>query len=469
MGREGDEKDYNYRHKSDRDSRQRYQDDGGVKGERRSRKLDKDRDRDRHKDRNKQRDRDRNRDRHRDRDRERDDVKERSSRSHHHESKKYRKRSRSRSRSFDNESGNDSRKESRRSSSHRKSHKSNRHQKRDSKKRDDSKQKRKHRSSDSDRHESSSSRRKKNEKDKPKSILLDEKDLHELGPIYNKPPSSLLDMEQDYFAFHSYLRVYLYRIEHLYFEDLTSEKSRHYFEIFVQRYNAGQLPTIFYDSTLPPEILEDCKRTKHQWTFKTTKGESATLDIIKAGVRKQTEYNDNDIATKQRQLPSICTVIENPSTHHKSNYSEENSRHSSMKTKEEKAIERVANRRLRDHVRTTHEELGVSEKPMTGYERMQEKKRQQSDKQQSGFQMKEEMAGGAELNDSDIYGEDDHSSFQKALARQRQHYARRKEQKSSRIEELQNKEEERKKAMLDMLGLSHVKPGAKITIAPRKD
>jgi hypothetical protein len=37
------------------------------------------------------------------------------------------------------------------------------------------------------------------------------------------------------------------------------------------------------------------------------------------------------------------------------------------------------------------------------------------------------------------------------------------------MEELQKKEHERQENMLKMLGLTGVKPGQKITIAPRKD
>lgn len=76
--------------------------------------------------------------------------------------------------------------------------------------------------------------------------------------------------------------------------------------------------------------------------------------------------------------------------------------------------------------------------------------------------------GGVELNDSDLYGSGGGSDFQQALARQKQRSARRLDQRDARITELKEKEERRQEAMLKALGLSHIKPGQKIKIQPRK-
>jgi hypothetical protein len=90
------------------------------------------------------------------------------------------------------------------------------------------------------------------------------------------------------------LRLYLYRKRHLYFEDLSSSEARRAFTEFCQEYNNGTLETAYYDSKngLPVEALEECKRTRHVWNFRTSESEKKTLDIVKDGVRKQTEYDN---------------------------------------------------------------------------------------------------------------------------------------------------------------------------------
>lgn len=73
-----------------------------------------------------------------------------------------------------------------------------------------------------------------------------------------------------------------------------------------------------------------------------------------------------------------------------------------------------------------------------------------------------------ELTDDALYGEGQ-SSFSDTLRREKARTARRQEQKNKRVTELQQKEKEKQEEMLKMLGLSDIKAGQKITIAPRKD
>jgi hypothetical protein len=116
--------------------------------------------------------------------------------------------------------------------------------------------------------------------------------LVSIGPIRGNPPKTRLDPEQDYFAYHDHLRLYLYRHKGQYFEDLTSSEAHKVFVKFCSKYNQGKLEEGFYDDKeLPQEAMEQCKRTKHKWAFATTVAEEKSLDMIKAGVKKQTLYN----------------------------------------------------------------------------------------------------------------------------------------------------------------------------------
>ena len=48
----------------------------------------------------------------------------------------------------------------------------------------------------------------------------------------------------------------------------------------------------YYDPKGPPtEALEQCKRTRHAWAFKTNVMEQRSLELVRDGVRRQTEYD----------------------------------------------------------------------------------------------------------------------------------------------------------------------------------
>lgn len=123
-----------------------------------------------------------------------------------------------------------------------------------------------------------------------------------LGPVRGTLPDVRLDPEQDYFAYHSHLRLYLYRnCGGILFDDLDSDENHRRFSSFVKAYNAGELPETYYLTPLPEAALEECGRTRHQWTFKTSREERDALDSVKRGVKKQTEYHVTN-------APGTCRV-----------------------------------------------------------------------------------------------------------------------------------------------------------------
>lgn len=139
-------------------------------------------------------------------------------------------------------------------------------------------------------------------------VKVDPTTLVPMGSILGNPPKTILDPEQDYFAYHDHLRLYLYRHKGQYFEDLTSEEARKAFVKFCSKYNKGKLEEGFYnEKELPMEAMEQCKRTKHKWTFATTMAEQKSLDTIKAGVKKQTLYNVKEVS-KESHPPSSSSV-----------------------------------------------------------------------------------------------------------------------------------------------------------------
>ncbi|KAL7573112.1 hypothetical protein ACA910_018791 [Epithemia clementina (nom. ined.)] len=126
-----------------------------------------------------------------------------------------------------------------------------------------------------------------------------------MGPILGKAPEELLDADRDYYAYHQHLWVYLYRKEGLAFNDLPStEATRQAFERFVQQYNAGALEKEYYQTQLPPAVLDEAKTTRHTWSFVATQQQqepglgggvalleehdSNLLRAVQASVRKET-------------------------------------------------------------------------------------------------------------------------------------------------------------------------------------
>jgi hypothetical protein len=339
---------------------------------------------------------------------------------------------------------------------HRKSHKSHRN----GHDRDRDRKQRKHESNSKTEHkkrhkkEPSSHKREKDRKP-------NKKDLVPLGEPLGHAPNDLLDSVKDYFAFHQQLFVYLYREEGSAFNDLTSDETRQAFGRFVERYNAGKLEATYYDPKgLPPAAVEESKTTRHNWSFQTTDTEARSLQNLQEGVRKQTEF-DGDIASTggssarfpAAPQPAVAGVTK-PSVQPR-------------RTAEDRHEDRVSNRRIREHVRTVDEEFGGGGKKY-GRERQIEKRKEVGARTHGAARDRE---GATELTDDAIFGAETGGDvgFQTALAREKQRKAQREEKKSSRIAELQKKEDDKKEAMLKLLGLDALKPGQKITIAPRKD
>jgi hypothetical protein len=346
----------------------------------------------------------------------------------------------------------DRRKEGRKHSKH------NKHRKKEESRKDRKKEGKKH-------------KREKNQKDEktPKTQKPDKTKLFQLGAPPGKPPSQLLDADDDYFAFHQHLWVWLYREQGVAFNDLTSEESHQAFGRFVQQYNAGLLEAAYYDSKgLPNEALEECKTTRHKWTFQTSETERKGLQLLQDGVRKLTEYSIKDQDNDNKQRPDVRPAsLVAPRNDKKDDENEDEDGRRRAWTAEERMAHRVSNKRLQHHVRNAEEEL-TGGRPDYGRERQLEKKKEVSSKLHGAARDREDA--GMTISDDALYGDGGQgASFQVALARERKRKAQREESKQARMQELQEKEQNRQQAMLDMLGLAGIAPGQKIKIAPRND
>ena len=56
---------------------------------------------------------------------------------------------------------------------------------------------------------------------------------------------------------------------------------------------------------LPQDALDQCSWTKHKWKFRTNRLEEQSLEMVRVGVKKQTEYDDKEAAARGE----ICAAI----------------------------------------------------------------------------------------------------------------------------------------------------------------
>ena len=281
----------------------------------------------------------------------------------------------------------------------------------------------------------------------PRTSKPDKATLFDMGSqTLGHPPeeSQRIDPTKDYFTCHQPFWVYLYREEGTYFNDLTSDDSKQAFTRFADRYNRGDLELPYYDG-LPPEVIQECKTTRHAWSFQTTDVERRGLQNVQQGVRKQTEYNNSNAAANFTTVTTTnptCSLVGQP----KNNRKDEEDSHERRAVA--RAKERVANKRLRDHVKNVHEELAGGPKDFR--ERQIEKRKEQGSRQHGANRDRASEAAGMELFDAAIYGGGDasSSSFRAALSRERQRKEKRDERKTKRVQELQQKEQDRQQNML---------------------
>lgn len=320
-----------------------------------------------------------------------------------------------------------------------------------------------------------------------KAKKLDSKTRGQLIPLGDIPkstennthqnPPTPLDAETSYFSHNSHLRLYLYRTYGIHFEDLTSDEAREAFVEFSAKYNAGELEAAYYSpGGLPQEAMDQCQRTQHRWKFRTNKVEERSLEVVRAGVRKQTEYDAGGDGSGGGGGGSIRMSVPVAQSAPPVDGNDTGTRQQPAKEEDKRPRER--NRRGDNALL----DPSFASKPDSGWERQREKRKQRSEATHGSARDREaEAYGGAELDDDAIYGSGGvisggrgnrrkELSYEEALAKERRFKEKKEAEKAARVEELKMKEEEKQKKMLEMLGLSGIAtPGKKITIAPRND
>ena len=237
-----------------------------------------------------------------------------------------------------------------------------------------------------------------------KASPIDATELVSMGGVIHDAPSELLDAETDYFSHNSHLRLFLYRKYEIHFEDLSSTESHAAFDEFAKSYNAGDLERDYYNppgSMLPQDALDQCSRTKHKWKFRTNRLEEQSLEMVRAGVKRQTEYDDKAAARGE-----ICAAI--PPSRGDIGADARPRPHPPPPTRgtaTDIAARRQSDRRHGERIELANEEIHGISRPDRGWERDREKRREISEKLHGAARDREGDAwGGTELDDDAIYG-----------------------------------------------------------------
>lgn len=132
----------------------------------------------------------------------------------------------------------------------------------------------------SDSESSSAEKKKKSKKDKKDSKKKEKKESKKKSKKEKREKHSSIIInisKDDYFRKSNFYRYWLFSEKKNNFENFSSDQNHQMFDEFVNYYNKGRLPELYYQDDLPEELLQTIK-TKHQWGLKLTKNEKDQVD-----------------------------------------------------------------------------------------------------------------------------------------------------------------------------------------------
>ncbi|CEG48178.1 uncharacterized protein PHALS_05648 [Plasmopara halstedii] len=269
--------------------------------------------------------------------------------------------------------------------------------------------------------------------------------------------------EDDYFLRQREFRVWLAQKKNKYVEDLSTYEAMDLFvNEFARKWNRGKLSKLFYEG-LPDGVVEQTKRTRHQWNFVSNLGDKERFELA-------TAKDSVDVATKQKQLLLVKDE--------KKEFKQEEERHGKSRRDQAHEINdwekkrnwhKMNRKKDREHRDVELDEFAVK---ATGREAQIEKRRQIADKLHGAARDREAARDGLDVNEDFLMGGQTSSNEElKRLLDRRNLVRRRKlEQQQTKISDLQAKESARMEKFLNDMGLANVnaKDGKPMTIAPRR-
>ncbi|EEY63425.1 uncharacterized protein PITG_15155 [Phytophthora infestans T30-4] len=259
-------------------------------------------------------------------------------------------------------------------------------------------------------------------------------------------------------------RVWLAQSRNKYVDDLSTDEAMELFtDEFAKKWNRGKLSKMFYQG-LPDAVVEQTKRTRHQWGFVSKLGDREKFELA-------TAKDSVDVATKKKNLLVSDEKAKGGREEEEGDRSrsrrraKENGEGDREGDRKRRKLERRRDREYRDVVM---DELAPR---ATGREAQIEKRRQVGDKLHGAARDREDTRDGLDLSDAFLMGGGGGDDDLKRRMAQRDVARRRKqEEQQDKLAGLKAKESARMDKFLEDMGLAgpNANGGKPMTIAPRR-
>ncbi|ETL85016.1 hypothetical protein L917_15303 [Phytophthora nicotianae] len=255
--------------------------------------------------------------------------------------------------------------------------------------------------------------------------------------------------------------VTLFVIRNKYVDDLSTDEAMDLFtDEFARKWNRGKLSKMFYEG-LPDAVVEQTKRTRHQWGFVAKLGEKEKFELA-------TAKDSVDVATKKKNLLTSDDKVKGPKKEDDTNWTKRRFKEDEDDREEHRKRQKLERKREREYRDVVMDELAPK---ATGREAQIDKRHQLADKLHGAARDREEARDGLDLSDDFLMGGRGGDEDLKRRMAQRDVARRRKqEEQQEELAGLKAKESARMDKFLEDMGLAgpNANGGKRMTIAPRR-
>ncbi|DAZ99147.1 TPA: hypothetical protein N0F65_010231 [Lagenidium giganteum] len=261
----------------------------------------------------------------------------------------------------------------------------------------------------------------------------------------------------DYFLRATEFRVWLHQKRNKYVEELSTQEATELFEDkFVKRWNDGRLDAMFYKG-IPEAVLEQTKRTRHQWGFVNRLNEKERFDLA-------TAKDSVEVATRKQNLLQKDAAGTSSGSRKREQRDEDDRRNDRGYDDDRRHHDKADRKRHRKHHESVLEELVPKE---TGREAKLEQRRQRAEKLHGAARDRDANRDGLDIDEDFLMGGSSQSDLQRRLAQRQLGRERKDQERQEKVAALAAKETERMDKFLADMGLNGPGQGP-IVIQPRR-
>lgn len=226
----------------------------------------------------------------------------------------------------------------------------------------------------------------------------------------------------DYYARATEFKAWLAESKHKYLDEISGQEARRYFDKFVRRWNDGRLAQGFYTGAVRASGGPSAGQTRHKWGFTKKAGYTAVEQQQLALVRDSVDTLTNsstrgaiEARNAERKRPSIRNDADEEPPKAAATGSNIGARDtgwgpsSSSRPATDAALHAAAQRDHRQRARQDDRDMDETwNGKATGRDRLLEKKRERNNANRE-FANRRDADDGIEMDDRDLFGDDDHA------------------------------------------------------------